>query len=82
MSEKASEKSSDKSLSTIAIILNGDPYTIEGDSLVAALIERLAIRPTRVAVEINGAIVPKSRYDDTQINAGDEVEVINFVGGG
>ncbi len=67
---------------TIAITLNGDPYTIEADARVAALLERLGMRPTRVAVEINCGIVPKSRYADTVIKAGDTVEIINFVGGG
>ncbi|MDO8434334.1 MAG: sulfur carrier protein ThiS [Candidatus Binatus sp.] len=73
---------SEKSASAIAITLNGDPYTIEGDPRVAALIERLGIRPTRVAVEINSEIVPKARFAETVISAGDVVEVINFVGGG
>jgi sulfur carrier protein len=72
----------EKLVSSIAITLNGDPYTIEGDPRVGALIERLGIRPTRVAVEINGAIIPKSLHEETVIAAGDVVEVINFVGGG
>jgi thiamine biosynthesis protein ThiS len=72
----------EKSSSSIAITLNGDPYTIEGDPRVATLIERLGIRPTRVAVEINGAIIPKAQHADAVIAAGDVVEVINFVGGG
>ncbi len=36
----------------------------------------------RVAVERNGAIVPKSTYADTILEDGDEVEVVSFVGGG
>jgi sulfur carrier protein len=72
----------EKLASGITITLNGDPYTIEGDPRVAILVERLGIRPTRVAVEINGAIIPKSLYGTTVIAAGDAVEVINFVGGG
>ncbi|MBE7021262.1 MAG: sulfur carrier protein ThiS [Ruminococcaceae bacterium] len=36
----------------------------------------------RVAVELNGDIVPKARYADTFLEDGDSVEVVSFVGGG
>ena len=36
----------------------------------------------RIAVEINGHIVPKSKYDTTVLNDGDTVEIVGFVGGG
>jgi len=40
------------------------------------------MRQTRVAVEINREIVPKASYTETVIMPGDNVEIINFVGGG
>jgi len=67
---------------TITITLNGDPRTIEGDAHLAALIAQLKMRPQRIAVEINRRVVPKSDYGATILRAGDEVEIINFVGGG
>ncbi len=36
----------------------------------------------RVAVERNGAIVPKANYAETILADGDEIEVVSFVGGG
>ena len=36
----------------------------------------------RVAVELNGEILPKSEYENTNLNDGDSVEVVSFVGGG
>ncbi|HUO04531.1 MAG TPA: sulfur carrier protein ThiS [Candidatus Binataceae bacterium] len=66
----------------ISITLNGDPYSLDGDARVAALLDRLNLRTTRVAVEINGHIVPRSDYAQAAIEAGDSVEIINFVGGG
>ena len=36
----------------------------------------------RIAVEINGEIVPKSMYETTPLKDGDIVEIVNFVGGG
>ena len=38
--------------------------------------------PARIAVEINGEIVPKSAYDEKLFCDGDVVEVVSFVGGG
>ena len=67
---------------TLAITLNGEPYTIEGDAHLSALIATLKMRPTRIAVELNRQVVPKAEYERTIIKAGDEVEIINFVGGG
>jgi sulfur carrier protein len=67
---------------TRTIVLNGDPYVIDGEIRLVALLERLEMRQTRVAVEINHEIVPKASYAQTVIKPGDNVEIINFVGGG
>ncbi len=64
------------------VTLNGDPYVIDGEIRLIALLERLDMRRTRVAVEINREIVPKASYTETVIRPGDNVEIINFVGGG
>jgi sulfur carrier protein len=64
------------------ITLNGDPYAIDGEVRLVALLERLGMRERRVAVEINREIVPKAKYAETVIKPGDNVEIINFVGGG
>ena len=37
---------------------------------------------TRIAVERNGNIVPKSQYYLTILNDGDTIEIVSFVGGG
>jgi sulfur carrier protein len=42
----------------------------------------LKIDPRRVAVEHNLIVVKRVQYDSTQIQDGDEVEIVNFVGGG
>ena len=38
--------------------------------------------PKRIAVERNGAIVPKAQYADTVLQDGDSMEIVSFVGGG
>ena len=49
---------------------------------VAALLARLDIDGRRVAVEHNGLVVKRDRYEGSLVRAGDEIEIVNFVGGG
>jgi sulfur carrier protein len=62
----------------VKIRLNGDPFEIDSPLSIADL----KIDPRRVAVEHNLDIIKRARYDTTIINEGDEVEIVNFVGGG
>jgi sulfur carrier protein len=66
----------------MTIRLNGEAYEIPEPLTVAQLLERLRIDARRVAVELNLQIVKRSRYESATISEGDEVEVVNFVGGG
>ena len=47
----------------------------------AALVRELGLEGKRIAVERNGAIVPKSRYADTPLAEGDRLEIVGAVGG-
>jgi sulfur carrier protein len=49
---------------------------------VTALLEQLAIDPRRVAVERNFVVVKRDVYGSTAIETGDQIEIVNFVGGG
>ena len=64
------------------ITLNGDKHEIPQPLSVSALLERLEIDSRRVAVELNLAVVKRALYDTSIVKDGDEVEVVNFVGGG
>ena len=64
------------------ISLNGDPHEIAGPLTLTALLEQLKIDPRRVAVEHNLTVVKRANYDRTQIQDGDQIEIVNFVGGG
>ncbi len=66
----------------MTISLNGEPYELDAPLSVSDLLARLHIDPRRVAVEHNLVVVKRGLFDTTQINAGDEVEIVNFVGGG
>ena len=64
------------------ITLNGDPFSVAGPLTITDLLARLDIDPRRVAVERNIVVVKRAAYDTTQIVEGDEIEIVNFVGGG
>ena len=63
--------------------INGTSRTFEGRvDTVADLVRELALEGKRIAVERNGMIVPRSRYADTPVAAGDALEIVGAVGGG
>ena len=66
----------------MTIRLNGEPHDVAGPLTVSDLLATLAIDPRRVAVEHNLVVVKRDAYPSTTINPGDEVEIVNFVGGG
>lgn len=66
----------------MTITLNGDPHDIPAPLSISALLEQLEIDARRVAVELNLTVIKKAAYECSVINDGDEVEIVNFVGGG
>ena len=66
----------------MTITLNGDRHELARPLSVSALLQRLEIDARRVAVELNLAVVKKAAYDSSVIQDGDDVEIVNFVGGG
>ena len=66
----------------LTIKLNGERYDLAGPSTVAELLARLEIDARRVAVEHNLVVLKRDAFDRTPIGDGDEIEIVNFVGGG
>lgn len=64
------------------ITLNGDPFDAPGPLTVTELLVRLQIDARRVAVEHNFIVLKRAAYDTTTLAEGDQVEIVNFVGGG
>ena len=63
------------------ICINGEKIE-KAEILLSAYFEENGINPQRIAVELNGEILPKTQYSDTVLKDGDVVEIVNFVGGG
>lgn len=66
----------------ITLSVNGQERSVPEGSSLGDLVRGLALDPSRVAVERNGSIVPRSDYDGTALVEGDRIEVVQFVGGG
>ncbi|MBP6798459.1 MAG: sulfur carrier protein ThiS [Luteimonas sp.] len=64
------------------IQLNGEPLSLAEASTVQALLEAQGLAERRVAVEVNGEIVPRSRHAARALRAGDRVEIVHALGGG
>ncbi|MFN3517420.1 MAG: sulfur carrier protein ThiS, partial [Novosphingobium sp.] len=65
----------------LAITLNGEPRRVAPGS-IADLVRSLELDPAKVAVERNGAIVPRSTLSAVPLGEGDVLEIVHFVGGG
>ena len=66
----------------MTITLNGEAYVLPGPLTIAELLARLDIDARRVAVERNLVVIKRDAYDRTEITQGDQIEIVNFVGGG
>ena len=66
----------------LRITLNGDAHELASPLTVAALLAQLEIDARRVAVEHNLVVVKRDAFATTMVRDGDEVEIVNFVGGG
>jgi len=64
------------------IFLNGKPFELADESSASSLLESLELAGKKLAMEINQEIVPRSHYQDYQLQAGDKVEIVHAIGGG
>lgn len=62
--------------------INGQEVTFEKETSVTEYLEENGYQIRRIAVELNGEILPKYEYSDTMLKDGDSMEIVTFVGGG
>jgi len=72
----------DSELETLSIRVNGEHRRVPNGISIADLALELGLEPTKVAVERNLEIVPRSTLRDVRVEDGDEYEIVTFVGGG
>lgn len=67
---------------TIEIAVNGEPRSVAAGRTVLDLLTELGRHPQTVAIERNGDLLPRARYAETKLEAGDQLEIVGFVQGG
>lgn len=66
----------------VTIRLNGEPFSLPEACTINQLLAQLQIDPRRVAVEHNLVVLKRAAFETTVVAEGDEIEIVNFVGGG
>ena len=67
---------------SIQLTCNGETVVLEDAATVTTLLDQLDLGGRRIAVELNGEIVPRSRHDHTPLGDDDIVLVVQAIGGG
>lgn len=70
------------SLHSVSVKLNGEGRLVPSGCTLLELLSELGRDPRTVAVEYNGAILPRSRYGEAVLHDGDRLEIVHFVQGG
>lgn len=63
------------------VLINGEEVTAVGQS-VQDYLNQAGYTSKRVALELNGEILPASQFAEYRFKSGDRVEIVHFVGGG
>ncbi len=68
--------------STISVTVNGEDRAARPGATVTDLLRELGLDAGRVAIERNLEILPRPKWTETTVQAGDRFEIVQFVGGG
>jgi len=66
----------------LELSINGETRHFDAPLALAQLLDRMELAGKKLAVEMNGEIVPRSRHGETALNQGDKLEIVVAVGGG
>jgi sulfur carrier protein len=66
----------------IQLIINGKPQHFDSTLSVSQLLEGMTLKNKRIAVECNGQIIPRSKFEEQTLTDGDQLEIVVAVGGG
>jgi sulfur carrier protein len=67
---------------TLSITVNGEIRTAKPGVTVVDLLGEIGLDSGRVAIERNLEILPRAKWAETVVEAGDRYEIVQFVGGG
>ena len=64
------------------IQLNGKKVEIQRNLSIKDLIKRYRLKENKIAIELNGTILPKDHYKNKKVKNNDKIEIVQFIGGG
>lgn len=64
------------------ILVNGEFIAVAENATLGVLVAQLQLSGQRLAVELNGEIVPRSRWPEVRLGQGDRAEIVRAIGGG
>ena len=67
---------------TIVITVNGKRRTLVAELSLQDLLQDLGMTEGRIAVEVNGNIIPRSQFSSQRISNLDSIEIVQAIGGG
>ncbi len=67
---------------SIQLTINGEPHEVPADLTIDALVAHLGLIAVRVAVEQNRRVVRRAEWMAQTVAAGDQIEIVHFMGGG
>ena len=62
--------------------LNGKKVLIKSNISIFDLLVKYKLTNKKVAVELNGKIIPKVNYKKKKLKNNDKIEIVHFIGGG
>lgn len=72
-----------RSCEILRLFINGESKDFPNNPVsLAELITQLDLPASRIAIELNRAVVRRSEWEVTRLNDGDRIEIVHFVGGG
>lgn len=69
-------------MATMKVQINGEEREFAGPLSLQALLQQLGMKADRVAVELNRDIIAREQWAKTDLQEGDQLEIVHFVGGG
>jgi len=64
------------------IQLNGKKVKIQRNLSIKDLIKKYRLKENKIAIELNGTILPKDHYKNKKVKNKDKIEIVQFIGGG
>tara|TARA_R110002096_G_scaffold363857_4_gene556963 strand:+ start:1091 stop:1291 length:201 start_codon:yes stop_codon:yes gene_type:complete len=64
------------------IVLNGQARQVEEQCSITEILALLELKNQKIAVEVNREVIPRAKHNSFVLSSGDQVEIIQAVGGG